>query len=54
VSEASWYIYDPDPIENFSRLTGPFPTRDEAFEYANEAHPEDGIGNAEILQAVKP
>jgi hypothetical protein len=50
----NWFIYDPDPIEGFAKLTGPFETSGEAFEYANEAHPEDEIGNAEILQAVKP
>jgi hypothetical protein len=50
----NWFVFDPDPVEGFAPLTGPFETYEVAFEWANLAHDEDGIGNCVILQAVAP
>jgi hypothetical protein len=55
----NWFVYEPDttPDDPFwpkPMLYGPFGTKDEAFEYANELHGEDGIGNCVILQPTKP
>jgi hypothetical protein len=51
----AWCVYDPDPIGlAWPPLVGPFPSYAAAYQYANEAHPEDGIGNALILKLVAP
>jgi hypothetical protein len=51
----NWFVFDPDPIDELGpKLIGPFPTEADAEERANVEHPEDGIGNCVILQAVAP
>jgi hypothetical protein len=47
----NYFVYDPQPIDREGPvLVGPFATKDEAEEYANVTHPDDGSGNAVVLQ----
>jgi hypothetical protein len=56
-----WYVFDPQPMPEFGpgpklyvNTDGkPFATEDEAWEFANAMHDEDGAGNAVVLQATR-
>lgn len=50
-----YYVFDPtptDPLLQYPQgsLAGPFHTKDDADEYANYTHPDDGDGNAIVLR----
>lgn len=58
--KGNWYVYDPDPPspadfpDGRSALIGPFPSKQDADEYANVTHPDDESGNTVVLQAEAP
>ncbi len=54
-SPTGWFVFDENPADRPGpRLTGPFPTRDEALGWANLQHPDDGDGGAVVLRAEEP
>lgn len=49
----NYFVYDSTPVSpEWPALAGPFATEADAYEYANVSHPEDGDGNAVVLQAA--
>ncbi len=54
-SPTGWFVFDENPADRPGpTLTGPFPTRDEALEWANLQSPDDGDGDAIVLRAKEP
>jgi len=42
----NWFVFDPSPIDSdHARIYGPYETKWDADEAANEAHPDDGSGD---------